>query len=98
MSHLHHLSRGQLDKNKIQFLKYVLDKMIKCAPLHIRLPIQIIEFTLLMYCLIRFQKFISNLDEREIKVLFCLLENSKFQGFQMISKLQKSATCLVTHD
>lgn len=98
MSHLYHLSRGQLDKNKIQLLRSVLNKMIKSAPLHIRLPIHIIEFTLLVYCIIRFQKFIFNLDECEIKELFGVLENSKFQGFQMISKLQKSAACLVMHD
>ena len=66
MSQLHHLSKGQLDKNKIQLLKFVLNKMIKSAPLHIRLPIHIIEFMVLIFCLIRFQKLISNLDELEI--------------------------------
>jgi len=98
MSQLHHLSKGQLDKNKIQLLKFVLNKMIKSAPLHIRLPIHIIEFMVLIFCLIRFQKLISNLDELEITELFRVMESSKFQGFPMISKLQKSASCLVMHD
>ena len=98
MSSLHHLAKGQLDEEKIQILKLVLNKMMKSAPLHIRVPVYFIELMVILYCLTLFWKFIVNLDERESIEFSRALENSRFQGFRMIVKLQKSATYLVMYE
>ena len=98
MSNLNVLSRGILEPDKIHELKVVLDKMISLAPFHIRTSIYVIELFLLAYTLLRFQKLLSNLNEGEAKKLSGNLENSRFQGFRMILKLQKSATYLVMYE
>ena len=98
MTKLYVLSRGTLTPQRIEELKFLLDKMVNSAPFHIRISIYILESIVLTYSIIRYRKPLLNLNEVQLKNISYKLEHSKFQGFQMISKLQKSATYLVMHD